>query len=51
MEHKGIKERSDNYNALKMNMFLNALDGYNVEEIDLRKPSGCPDSFIFKVTK
>lgn len=51
MEDPWIKSKSDRYNALKMNMFLNALDGYNVEEIDLRKPSGRPDSFIFKVTK
>lgn len=51
MEHNWIKSRSDSYNVFKMNMFLNALDNYNVEEVDLRKPSGLPDSYIFKVTK
>ena len=51
MKNPWIKSRADRYNSLTMSRFLDALQSYNVEEIDLRKQSKKEDSFIFKVTK
>jgi len=36
---------------LEYNKFLNAINSYKPERIDLRKNSGNPDSHIIKVTK
>jgi len=33
-----------------MEKFLHELEPYHVEEIDLRKESRKPDSYIFKIT-
>ena len=51
IQHNWIRKNTNEYNILKMYKFINTISEYNVEEIDLRKVSGHPDSYIFKVTK
>ena len=51
MKHSWIVRNLNEYNILKMYKFLDAVKKYNVEEIDLRKISKRPDSYLFKITK
>jgi len=51
MEHSWIKRNTNEYNILKMYDFMDAIKNYKVEEVDLRKISNRPDSYIFKVRK
>lgn len=50
LKHNWILKNEDKYNMLKMLPFLNTIEKYNVERIDLRKTSKLPDSYIFKIT-
>jgi hypothetical protein len=50
-KHSWMARNKAKYNMDKWKVFENALVGYNVERIDLRKESAIPDSYIFKVTK
>ena len=51
LKHQWILKYQDEYNIFKMTKFLTSVEKYNVERVDLRKKSGKPDSYIFKVTK
>lgn len=51
MQHRWVQRNTKDYNMLKYTPFLNEVEKYKVERIDLRKTSGLPDSYIFKVTK
>ena len=46
-----LTSKPDAFNMLEYNKFLNAINSYKPERIDLRKNSGNPDSHIIKVTK
>lgn len=51
LNHRWVKQHLEDYNVLKYDFFLRQLRDKQVEEFDLRKLSGEPDSYIFKVTK
>ena len=51
LTHYWIVKYSNDYNMMQMLPFLNCIEKYNVKRIDLRKKSGKPDSYIFKITK
>lgn len=46
-----IRQRSDSYNMLKMNQFLNSISSYKVTRHDMRKEAKTPDSYIFRIEK
>lgn len=50
-KHKWITDvkRKDQYTDEEYQYFLNTISGYNIEQFDLRKLSGQPDSYIFKI--
>lgn len=50
-KHSWISKNKGKYNMNKWKVFEKAIEGYNVERIDLRKESNMPDSYIFKITK
>jgi len=50
MNHPWIRQRQDKYNMLEMTKFLNAVGDKSVRKFDLRKQTGEPDSYIYKVT-
>lgn len=51
MNDPWVMKKSAVYNKQKMSEFIEVVSPYHVEEIDLRKVSGRPDSYIYKVTK
>jgi len=50
-QHKWIDSHKEIFTMEKYNEFLKALEPYKYERIDLRKESGKPNSYIFKVYK
>lgn len=51
MNHPWVQKKSDELNYLKFQMFDKQLQGWNTKEFDLRKKSGHPESYIFRITK
>lgn len=49
MQHDWIVNRFERYNLMEMQKFLNAIQDKKVTRYDLRKISGKPDSYIFKL--
>lgn len=51
MNHYWVQKKSDELNYLKFQNFQKQLQGWKVTEYDLRKESGQPESYIFRITK
>jgi len=51
LEHPWIKKKAKDYTQAHMYEFLDLIRQFKVTEFDLRKDSGLPDSYIFKVEK
>lgn len=51
MSIEWIVRRGESYNMFNYMMFLNSLDGWQIKKYDLRKKSGEPDSYIFRLKK
>lgn len=49
--HRWIKSHSADYNMVNWNIFAKTIQYYEVERIDLRKMSGKPDSYLFRISK
>lgn len=51
LRHPWIKKHNKDYLLKDYDKFLNTISEYKYERIDLRKQSGRPDSYIFKIMK
>lgn len=49
LNHRWIRTHQDRFNDVEYSEFLDALKNYDVQRFDLRRISGHPDSYIFKV--